>query len=106
MLMPIPRPDISRPVPAPSLDQALSREIADIIAAQDVAPYHNAFKGMWICGSHARYVEGYVIHTTPGFVTRHGWVEGKGRIVDLTPGYFLPDAQVRYVAALRWTWGG
>lgn len=65
-----------------SLDEALSRQVAEQIKSKARQPFENAYKAALVTTG-AMYVQGFLIYASkPYRLVEHGWLEVDDRIVD------------------------
>ncbi|NJO81227.1 MAG: hypothetical protein HC827_23835 [Cyanobacteria bacterium RM1_2_2] len=65
-----------------SLDEALSRQVAEQVKSKARQPFENAYKAALVTEG-ALYVQGFLIYASkPYRLVEHGWLEVGNRIVD------------------------
>ncbi len=65
-----------------SLDEALSRQVAEQVKSKARQPFENAYKAALVTEG-ALYVQGFLIYASkPYRLVEHGWLEVGDRIVD------------------------
>lgn len=83
------------------VDRVLSAKLSGMVHAKDKDCYVNAVQALAASNDpEARYVEGYAIGDLFPMVQPHGWVELRGRIVEVTP-VWLAMKTARYFPATR-----
>lgn len=88
-----------------TVNAKLSRRLSKLVKGRDGECYSNSVRA--IIAGFAKgtrdlcYVEGMAM-TSYGLVTEHGWLEYRGKVVEVTPTWLKGRGETRYFPARRW----